>query len=445
MTGRRILLWTLIPALVVTAALIAVGCDRGEAPVATAAPETEAAALSIVTSPPEADVRSADEADSENNTDSALIASRADESEAGQTSPSMTANIDADAVLTALEEVQNRIYESVLPSVVHIRVTQALSPDSQELPFDLPFEIPPEEFFGQGEGSGFVWSDQGHIVTNYHVVANASRITVIFADRREVEAEVIGSDPDSDLAVLKVDLPPERLIPVPLGDSGALKVGQIVLAIGNPFGQEFTLTSGIISALGRTIRSGMGPFSIPEVIQTDAAINPGNSGGPLLDRHGRVIGINTQIISRNGASSGVGFAVPVNTAKLAVTELIETGRVEYAFLGITGAPLSPSVAEAMDLPSDTFGALVIEVADEGPADEAGLQGSAKTLTIDGLEYRLGGDVIVSIDSETVREMDDLIAYLVANTRPGDVVTLDIVRPGGEHVQKEVTLGTRPRL
>ncbi|HEY65186.1 MAG TPA: PDZ domain-containing protein [Caldilineae bacterium] len=361
---------------------------------------------------------------------------------------------DAQAIVAAQEAVLSHIYETVLPSVVHIRVVQKIQriPEmpNRGLPgypwFPYPYwGLPraPQEFYRRGEGSGFVWDREGHIVTNNHVVEDADRVEVVFADHSVAEAKVLGTDPDSDLAVIKVDVPPERLKPVTLGDSDTLKVGQMAIAIGNPFGQEFTMTSGIISALGRTIRSGASPFSIPEVIQTDAAINPGNSGGPLLDRMGRVIGINAMIISRSGANAGIGFAIPINIAKRVVPELIEKGTYEYAWLGITGTDLVPEVAELMGLPRDTRGALVVDVAKDSPADKAGLRGSDKTLRVEGEEYQFGGDVIVSIDGQPVRGMDDLIAYLVKNTRPGDKVTLELIRRKGERETVIVTLAPRP--
>ena len=354
--------------------------------------------------------------------------------------------LDADTIVAAQEAVLIRLYETLLPSVVHIRVSQRIvSGQTVPLP-DLPgqpFPDFPQDFFQQGEGSGFVWDTEGHIVTNNHVIQGADRVTVVFADRTELEAEVIGTDPDSDLAVLELSEPKSDARPVVLGDSDTLKVGQMAVAIGNPFGQEFTMTTGIVSALGRTIRSGNSPFSIPEVIQADTPINPGNSGGPLLDRHGRVIGVNTQIISRSGVSSGIGFSVPINTAKRVIPALIEEGRYEYSWLGITGSNLRASVAEQMDLPRDTGGALVIQVSGDSPADRAGLRGGDSTFTFDGVEFLVGGDVIVAIDGTTVSEMDDLIAYLVSNTRPGDKVILEIIRDGQKREELEVTLGKRP--
>jgi 2-alkenal reductase len=224
-----------------------------------------------------------------------------------------------------------------------------------------------------------------------------------------------------------------------------VQVGQLAVAIGNPFGQEFTITSGIVSAVGRTIRSGTSQFSIPEVIQTDAPINPGNSGGPLLDRHGRVIGVNTQIISHTGANSGIGFAVPVNTAKRVVPALIEDGHYEYAWLGISGATLTPDMAESMDLPRGTRGALVIDVTVGGPAERAGLQGSDRSQQVEGVEYRLGGDIIVAIDDAAVENIDDLIVYLVDQARPEDEVVVEVIRNKGERERTKVKLAPRPRL
>jgi len=356
-------------------------------------------------------------------------------------------SFDADAIVAAQEEVMVRIYETVLPSVVHIKVTQRVEgrPDSRALP-DVPgFQFPdlPEDFFERGEGSGFIWDEQGHIVTNNHVIQAAERVTVVFADRTEIEAQVLGTDPDSDLAVLKLEKSKDGAPPVTLGDSDALRVGQMAVAIGNPFGQQFTMTSGIISALGRTIRSGNSSFSIPEVVQTDAPINPGNSGGPLLDRQGRVVAVTTQIISRSGVSTGIGLSVPINTAKQVIPALIEDGRYEYSWLGISGVTLRPEVAERMDLPRETGGALVIEVAENSPAERAGLNGSDSTFTIEGVQHSVGGDIIVAIDGTALPQMNDLIAFLTGNTRPGDKVILDIIRDGEKREQLEVTLGKRP--
>ena len=360
------------------------------------------------------------------------------------TEPSAPAKLDANAIVAAQEQVMINIYQNLLPSVVHIRVSSRLDTGliSPSIP-RLPLPQDPRDFFQQGEGSGFVWDDDGHIVTNNHVIQGAERVTVTFADRVEIEAKVIGTDPDSDLAVLELEEPKEGSRPAPLGDSDSLQVGQVAVAIGNPFGQQFTMTSGIISALGRTISSSNSVFSIPEVIQTDAPINPGNSGGPLLDRAGRVIGVNTQIISRSGVSSGVGFSVPINIAKRVIPALIEDGQYEYSWLGITGSSLRAEVAAHMDLPKNTGGALIIQVSGDSPAEKAGLEGSDETFTIDGAEFPSGGDVIVGIDGTTINQMGDLIAYLVSKTRPGDNVVMEVIRDGQGRIVLEVTLGKRP--
>jgi S1-C subfamily serine protease len=332
------------------------------------------------------------------------------------------------------EELLINIYERVNPAVVNIRVIKQVE---QPTAF-----LTPDELFQEGQGSGFVWDQEGYIVTNNHVVEGVDEVEVVFWDDTVVEGKVIGTDPDSDLAVVEVDLPAEALHPVEVGDSDELRVGQLAIAIGNPFGQAGTMTRGIISALGRTFTPGDSPFAIPEMIQTDAAINPGNSGGPLLDSEGRVIGINTLILSRSGSSSGVGFSVPVNTAKRVVPALIEEGGYQYAWLGITGTDLTPTIVEAMDLPADTRGALVIEVGQDGPADKAGLLGSTETVESKGRPLEIGGDIILAIDGAPVQDMDDVIVYLVQNTGPGQEIELSILRDGQEQ-KLTVELGERP--
>jgi 2-alkenal reductase len=356
--------------------------------------------------------------------------------------------------VAALEQTLMNIYQNTVPAVVNIWTTQKVEPLSLNQ-FDFSFPPAPftpwagrpqvpEDFQQYSQASGFVWDNEGHIVTNYHVVVDATDIAVNFADGRSLRAEVIGTDPDAELAVLKVDLTVDELHPLPLGDSDLLRPGQLAIAIGNPFGQEFTMTSGIISAVGRTIRGSNSSYSIPEVIQADVAINPGNSGGPLLNSRGEVIGINTLIISRSGANAGIGFATPINTARRIVPILIKDGKIEYAWLGITGVTLTTQVAESMSLPARTQGALVIEVGQDSPAAAAGLQGCDKSLTVAGHEYHLGGDVIVGIDDQPVQEMADLTAYLSEGCHPGDEVSLDIIRFSGEHGRITVTLGVRPR-
>ena len=330
----------------------------------------------------------------------------------------------------AEEELLVHLYQRVNPSVVNIRI-------QQHIEVTQPYSGSLEDFFREGQGSGFVWDTEGHIVTNNHVVATADRVLVTFYDDTTAEAKVVGTDRDSDLAVIKVVIDPSHLHSVSLGDSDTLKVGQWAIAIGNPFGQAGTMTQGIISALGRTFSPGQSLYAIPEMIQTDAAINPGNSGGPLLDSQGRVIGVNNLILSRSGSSSGVGFAVPINIVKQVVPALIEEGKYTYPRLGITGMDLVSAIREEMDLPSDLRGAMVIEVTRGGPADKAGLQGGSRRVKIEGRELLVGGDIIMAIDGRPVQGMDD-----VRNTQPGQEVQLTILREGQERTVR-VILDERP--
>jgi 2-alkenal reductase len=369
-----------------------------------------------------------------------VVAQAADEEAAIQSSSTVLAEsaLESDDFLAAFEQALIDVYQTALPSVVDIEVTQRVTSGTANR-----FGGGSGDLFRQGEGSGFVWDEAGHIVTNYHVVEDADKVKVIFADGGSAEAEVIGTDPDADLAVLKVNLPASELQPLVVGDSDALQVGQLTIAIGNPYGQDFTMTTGIVSAVGRTIPSSRSSFSIPEVIQTDAAINPGNSGGPLLNRRGEVVGINTMILSDSGSSDGVGFAIPINIARQVVPTLIEGEEYEYAWLGISGTSLIDEVTEAMNLPAGTQGTLIISVVRNGPADQAGLRSSQQVLPVAGQEVPYGGDIIIAIQGDPVTGMDDLITYLVENTRPGDQVTLGLVRPGGEQETIIVTLGARP--
>lgn len=336
---------------------------------------------------------------------------------------------------TTGEELLVQLYERVNPSVVNIRIQRRFEPGGSH-------PVIPEDFFGEGQGSGFVWDTKGHIVTNNHVLATADRVLVTFYDDIIAEAEVVGTDLDSDLAVIRVDVDLSHLPPITLGDSDALKVGHQAIAIGNPFGQVGTMTRGIISALGRTFSPGQSRFAIPEMIQTDAAINPGNSGGPLLDSQGRVVGVNTLILSRSGSSSGVGFAVPINIVKQIVPVLIEKGKYTYPWLGITGLDLIPAIREELALPPVLRGTLVTSVTDGGPADEAGLQGGSRRVRVEGYELLVGGDIIIAIDGRSVKGMDDVLVYLVRDTRPGQEITLTILREGREHTI-QVILGERP--
>ncbi len=382
-------------------------------------------------------------------------------------SPQAPAELDANAIVAAFEQVIGGVHTQVLPSVVNIVVVNRVSADnlppwlSRPSPFAQPPapdaqpdqpDMPDEEsaapqddfFFRNGQGSGFVWDSNGHIVTNHHVVEDAERIIIMFADGAETRAEIVGSDPASDLAVLKIDADATTdLAPLALGDSNAVRVGQLAIAIGNPFGQEFTTTTGIVSAVGRTIRSSRTPYSVPKIIQTDAPINPGNSGGPLLDRQANVIGIAAQIITEDGANSGVGFAIPVNTAKQIIPELIENGEFRYSWLGIRGTNLRPESAEMMDVDPATRGAHIIELAPDGPAEQAGFTGSDRTQTTDDGNFPVGGDIITAVNDSPITGMDDLIIYLLENTLPGDTVAMTVIRDGGEKTIIRVTLGERP--
>jgi S1-C subfamily serine protease len=301
---------------------------------------------------------------------------------------------------------------------------------------------PMQQGGGTATGSGILMDDQGHVLTNAHVVDGASSVTVKFGDGDALDAKVLGVDDSTDVAVLSVDPNQVSAKPLQLGDSDAVKVGDPAVAIGNPYGLDRTVTSGIISALQRQISSPNG-FTISNVIQTDAAINPGNSGGPLIDGQGRVIGINSQIATGTGSSGsvGIGFAVPINTAKSVASQIIDGGSVQHAYLGIEGADLTPQIADALNLPVQE-GALVQKVTPAGPADDAGLQGGGDaTVTLDGAHVKAGGDVITAIDGKPVTGMDDLISA-VNEKQPGDTVTLDVLRNGSK-TQVDVKLGDRP--
>lgn len=359
--------------------------------------------------------------------------------------------------LLSQEQTYIELYKRVNPSVVNIRVVLKTSAGATvQYPFEMP-NIPGFPPFptpeapstpGQSLGSGFIYDKEGHIITNNHVVENAERIIVTFADGSEAAAEVVGADPDSDLAVIRVSVDPEQLTPLPLGDSDALKVGQMVIAIGNPYGLQGSMTTGIISGLGRLLQAGSqtpagGSYSIPDIIQTDTAINPGNSGGPLLNLQGEVIGINTAIESPVRASSGVGYAVPSQIVALVVPELIRNGRVEHAWLGITGRTLNADLANAMKLDPKLRGVLINEVVKDSPAEKAALQGSARDATIDGVPVKVGGDIIISIDGQAINTFDDLLVYIYRHTRPGQEITLHILREGNEQ-EIVMTLAARPK-
>lgn len=292
-----------------------------------------------------------------------------------------------------------------------------------------------------GQGSGWLYDNERRFVTNAHVVQDAEAIDVIFSDGTISPAQLVGLDLNSDLAVVQAEKMPEGIQPLTLGSMDQLAVGQTVVAIGNPFGLNGTLTRGIISALGRDIPA-LNQFNIPQSIQTDAAINPGNSGGPLLNLAGQVIGVNAQIQTDGtvAANAGVGFAIPVSVLQRTLPELISTGKVEWSYLGVRGGSLSPTAVKAMNLPVDQ-GAYISSVADGGAASQAGMQGSTGSQTVDGREVEVGGDVVIAIDGQPVHNFDDMFIYIALNTRPGQEVTLTIVRDG-KTLDVQATLGSR---
>ena len=290
-------------------------------------------------------------------------------------------------------------------------------------------------------GSGFVYSDKGYIITNNHVVDDAGKVTVTFLDGESYTAKIIGTDPDLDLAVLKVEVGATYLQPIPMGDSSQLKVGEQITAIGNPFGLSGSMTSGIISQMGRLLPQDSG-YSIPDVIQTDAAINPGNSGGPLLNMNGEVVGINTAIQSATGEFTGVGFAVPSNTVKKVVPILIEEGVFHHPWMGISGSDVDPDLAKVRELNSSK-GFLIATVVEGSPAEDAGLQGITVTKEIDGREYALDGDIIVKIDDKVVRKISDILIHLQREKSIGDEMVMTVNRDG-TLIEVILVLGERPQ-
>ena len=361
---------------------------------------------------------------------------------------------DATDLLAAYQGTLENIYKTVSPSVVNIQVVQQVSASNSD-----PNQIPAFPFFGfpQGQGqqpqqqfqsalgSGFVWDQQGHIVTNNHVVSGADKIEVTFSDGSTVPATLVGADPDSDLAVLKVDMSADKLHPVQMADSKSIQVGQLAIAIGNPFGLEGSMTTGIISALGRSLpadETAVQAYTIPDIIQTDAPINPGNSGGILVDAQGQVLGVTSAIESPVRANAGVGFAIPSAIVNNVVPALIKDGKYVHSWLGVSGTSLTPDLAKAMNLDVSQRGALVEEVLPNSPAEKAGLQGSNQQTTINGQNVNVGGDVITAIDNQPVLQMDDLIAYLAGSTKVDQKVSLTILRDGKQQ-NVDVTLAARP--
>jgi S1-C subfamily serine protease len=305
-----------------------------------------------------------------------------------------------------------------------------------------PFIEPESQGGGTATGSGIVIDAKGHILTNNHVIEGADKIEVKLGESdHEYTAKVVGTDPASDLALIQVEAPSKELDPLTLGDSDSMEVGDPVVAIGNPFGLDRTVTSGIVSALQRQIQAPNG-FSIDNVIQTDAAINPGNSGGPLIDGNGEVIGINSQIETGGGndGNVGIGFAIPINTAKEVIHELETKGSVEHAYLGIAGGTITPELAKAFNLPVKQ-GVLIQSVEKGGPSDKAGIEGGSTPVTIEGSEVTVGGDIVVEAEGQKITNMEQIIE-LVNRKKPGDEVTLKYLRDGKEKTAT-VTLGTRP--
>ena len=337
--------------------------------------------------------------------------------------------VNTSTLLVEQESVYSQIYRTVSPSVVAISIQGRRSENAQWLPIST--------------GSGFVVDNEGHIVTNNHVVDGVNnieqligedaeaRIEIAMFDGTITEAQIVGTDPQSDLAVIQIDVPQDRLRPVSFASSDELIEGQIVFALGNPFSNDWTLTTGIISALNRSIPS-LDRFQTGGVIQSDAAINPGNSGGPLVNINGQVIGVNSQINSESGSNSGIGFAVPSNLVMRVATSLIETGEVEYSYLGITSGALNLSIVEGYNLPNNIRGVVVNQVFDNTPASLAGLQSATNNSV----------DVITAINGRPIADFDELIGYLSINTAPGDAVTFTVYR-NGQILQLTSTLAERP--
>lgn len=353
-------------------------------------------------------------------------------------------------VLAAVQGTLGHIYTQVNPSVVNIRTVHrqtVMFPLLPEVP-GYPFPQGPQEFVRQSSGSGFVWDTLGHIVTNNHVIEGAERLTVTFHDDTIVSGKVVGTDPESDLAVVKVDVAAELLRPADLGDSTQVRVGELAITIGNPFGLQSTMTVGIISALGRVLPVDSddpqeAEYTIPDVLQTDAPINPGSSGGVLVNGNGLVIGVTSAIISPLGVSIGIGFAIPAVIVHKVVPALIKTKTYQHPWLGISGLSLTSDLAQAMGLRPTQRGALVVDVLPGSPAEQAGLRGSDRETLVEGEPARLGGDVVTTIDTRSVKTFDDLLAYLARATEVGQTVAMTLLRQDKEETVR-VTLSARPR-
>jgi S1-C subfamily serine protease len=360
--------------------------------------------------------------------------SQAANSTAAQSATAAPTALPAD--MTPLEA----LYARVNPSVVNIQVATQATSGSSSSSSSSP------QYSQVGEGSGFVYDNQGDIVTNNHVVAGADVLYVTFSDGTMLKAKIVGTDPSSDLAVIQVQSDITHSVPLPLGDSDLLLVGQQVVAIGSPFGLAGSMTFGIVSALGRSLPAGTNTssssYAIPDIIQTDAAINPGNSGGPLLDMNGNVVGVNAAIESSTTGGSGVGFTIPSNIVKKVVPVLIANGSYQHTWLGISTFSLTQPVAEALNLPSTQRGVVVVQVTPGSPAEQAGLVASTKVVMVMGGQVPSDGDIIIKIDNTPVTSFGDLISYLTLKTSVGQVVNLTVLRNGAE-VKVPVTLVARP--
>jgi len=334
---------------------------------------------------------------------------------------------ERDAQLSSDEVLNVKVYRQASPAVANV-LTKATE-------YDFWMDPVPVE----GAGSGFVIDSKGYILTNFHVVQGAQSIEVVLGDQSRYAAKFVGADQRNDVALLKVEPKGKPLLALPLGDSAALQVGQKVLAIGNPFGFQSTLTTGVVSALGRTVQTSQTTF-IDQAIQTDAAINRGNSGGPLINSHGEVIGINSAIYTPSGTTAGIGFAIPINTAKRIAHDLITDGRVHQAFLGVETIPINESFAEALGLPAQE-GLLVQTTTRGGPAAEAGIHGGDRVAQAGMRRFYVGGDVLTAIDGQKIASRVD-VDLMLNKKRPGDDVTVTLFR-GGKKMDVKVKLGERP--
>lgn len=345
---------------------------------------------------------------------------------------SLSASISASDALT-LPQIFNKTENSV------VQITST-SPISNSLVLRNGEQIPQN---GVALGSGFVYDQDGHILTNYHVISDPNSVEVTFVDGDSYSAKIIGQDPYSDIAVLRItdDGFQKQIPPLKAANSSALQVGEQVIAIGNPFGLSGTLTSGVISQMGRVLPNDITGYSISNIIQTDAAINPGNSGGPLLNTKGEMVGVNTAIFSNTGVYSGVGFAIPSNMVQKVVSSLLKNGSYEHPYMGISGVTVSPEISNATHL-NDTKGILVVDITADSPADKAGIRGGDVLTAVDGQDIRLGGDVIVAVDNQSVRAMEDLLSYLEEQKAVGDNIELSAIRDGKtQHI--DMILAARP--